>query len=90
MSRVFVKPCELCGTPIEYTYNTKSVRYCPECKAKREAMLVYARNERRREKTIIEARAVRIAHQQDTTIWTHDYAERQKAKTLAMIGGIKV
>lgn len=34
-------------------------------------------------------RLERIAHQQDTSVWTHDYAERQKAKTLAMIGGIK-
>ena len=32
----------------------------------------------------------KIAHQQDPSVWTRDYAERQKAKTLAMLGGIKV
>ena len=38
----------------------------------------------------IAKRCEEIAHQQDRNVWTSDYAERQKAKTLAMIGGIKV
>lgn len=29
-----------------------------------------------------------IAHQQDKSIWVSDYAERQKQRTLAMLGGI--
>ena len=30
----------------------------------------------------------KIAHQRDTSVWTRDYAERQKAQTLAMAQGI--
>lgn len=30
----------------------------------------------------------KIAHQRDTTVWTSDYAERQKAQTLALTQGI--
>lgn len=31
----------------------------------------------------------RLEHQKDTSVWTRDYAEKQKAKTLAMLGDIK-
>ena len=88
MGEVFIKPCEICGAPMEVTYETKATRFCPTCKIEHRRELQREKNERFRAKQYAEKRAKQIAHQQDTTVWTHDYAERQKAKTLAMIGRI--
>lgn len=90
MSEIKTKPCQRCGKLIEFTYETKARRYCPECKRARELELQTDKNKRFREKQKEQEKAKRIAHQQDRTIWTTDYAERQKQQTLAMLGGIKL
>lgn len=70
------KICEVCGE----AFDTKSQgRYCSDtCRA----MARYSRRKHRNK--------TGSAHQSDPTVWTHDYAERQKAKTLEMIGKIKI
>ena len=90
MSKVFIRACEDCGELIEYTYENKATRLCPKCRHNRQLMCQSKKRAVEQEKKLIAKRADRIAHQQDRTVWTHDYAERQKARTLAMIGGIKV
>ena len=78
----------MCGETITFTYSTKQTRYCAKCK--HEAYLRRQRNirEQKKAKKYLNAHADRIAHQQDTSVWTHDYAQRQMQKTLAMIGGV--
>lgn len=88
MGEVFIKMCAECGNPIEYTYENKSVRFCPDCRLEHRRAMQRERNRRHKEKKMLEAKAERIAHQQDATIWTHDYAERQKAKTLELVRGL--
>lgn len=85
----YTKPCVICGEKFTYTYATKRMKYCPKCRIEAQRQSQARIREQNRIKRKLEERAEVIAHQQDTSIWTHDYAERQKAKTLAMIGGIK-
>ena len=86
---IFVRPCKICGKPIEYTYRTKGTQYCSECKKEAERNAYREAEERRKARAYIERHAEAIAHQQDRTIWTSDYAERQKSRTLAMLGKIE-
>ena len=90
MGEVFIKKCALCGKPIEYTYENKSVRFCPDCRDENRRAKQREKNARHKAKLMLEAKAERIAHQQDRSVWTPDYAERQKQQTLAMLGGIKL
>lgn len=90
MSEVMTRPCAVCGKLIEFTYETKARRYCPECKRARQLEASKEKNRRFKDKQKELENAKRIAHQQDRTIWVTDYAERQKQRTLAMLGGIKV
>ena len=88
--RVFTRPCRICGKPFEYTYATKRRLYCDACKKEHGKELQRGKNERQREKQAIERRAKRIAHQQDTSVWVRDYADRQRQQTLAMLGRIEI
>ena len=85
---VFTKECAKCGKLIEFTYSNKALRFCPECKAERKREQQKDKNRRFKEKHKEIEKAKRIAHQQDTSVWTHDYAERQKAKTLELVRGL--
>ena len=88
MEKVFVRPCAVCGEPIEYTYTTKRRRYCSKCKEYMERSVRQESIQRKKDQMFIERRADKIAHQQDRSVWTPDYAERQKARTLEMLGPI--
>lgn len=87
---IFTRPCRICGEPITYTYMTKNTHYCSEA-CRREGA---RRKEREREDAIKakeyqRRRAEQIAHQRDRSVWIPDYAERQKQKTLEMLGKIE-
>lgn len=80
--------CVMCGEIIEYD-GSKPKRYCDSCYEIHKSIKAIEHRQRAKEKQIIARRADAIAHQQDTSVWVRDYAERQKAKTLEMLGGIK-
>ena len=95
--------CECCGKVFRASPN-RDVRYCS--KRCLDVMRKRKQAENRRQtkamyevlktdcpnvtQEYISKRAEKILHQQDREVWVSDYAERQKAKTLAMIGEIKV
>lgn len=88
--RIFVRPCKICGEMIFYTYKNKNTKYCSE-ECRREGA---RRKEREREDAIKakeyqRRRAEQLAHQRDRSVWIPDYAERQKQKTLEMLGKIE-
>lgn len=81
--------CVECGAEFiatQYKQNTCSEKCREAHRQKWEAEYKHPKRPRMTKKEI--KRLERIAHQQDTTIWTHDYAERQKAKTLEIVGRI--
>ena len=92
--------CECCGKPFTASAN-RQAKYCSkkcldntrkrkvaEAKRQNKAMLVALRTDCPNiTEEYIAKRCEQIAHQQDTSVWTHDYAERQKARTLAMVQG---
>lgn len=81
--------CEECGAYITYTGN-KPKRFCEACTKKRKQIRGYEQRQQKKNRKLIARRAENIAHQQDTSVWTRDYAERQKQKTLEMIGKIEI
>lgn len=76
-----------CGAPIEWIGHKKKL-YCAECKKIADKKYKEASDERKKRAQWEAENAERLAHQKDPTIWTRDYAERQKQKTLSMIGVI--
>lgn len=88
---VMTKQCKICGATFEITYATKRRMYCsPKCSEEANRMHSIERGYEYRLKQKIDKRSESIKHQQDPTIWTRDYAEKQKQKTLAMMGRIEV
>lgn len=86
----FRRPCLMCGEIFEYTYETKRRVYCDKCRGISDQIRDKEHREREKEKQIIARRAEAIAHQQDRSIWTPDYAQRQMQKTLSMLGRIEI
>ena len=91
-----VRNCEICGAEFTATHY-KNVCCSDECKREKVRRLgreFYHSEAGQRyfhSKTKAgEEEAKRLEHQQDKTVWTHDYAERQKAQTLAMLGEIRI
>ena len=74
--------CEYCGATFLANPN-RNARYCS---------IKCGDNARYHKKVglLSQSRASKVAHQQDRSVWVSDYAERQKRKTLELIGGIKV
>lgn len=95
--------CECCGKTFTASAN-RQVKYCSkkcldvvrkrkvaEAKRQNKAMLVALRTDCPNiTEEYIAKRCEQIAHQQDRTVWTSDYAERQKARTLAMVQGRQI
>ena len=87
--KIYTRGCRICGEPIEFTYRTKRKIYCEKCKADMERSLRREHEQKRKVEAYLERRSEQIAHQRDRSVWTPDYAERQKARTLAMLGKIE-
>lgn len=83
-----VKPCVMCGKLIEY--KTEKKKYCEECRREVDRRSKRHSSEYKKIKKRLAKDAAKIAHQQDRTVWTRDYADRQKASTLAMLGPIEL
>lgn len=90
--KTYKKKCEMCGEEIEYTCNNNRRCYCDKCREiakKRNSIKSY---EKKKEMALLTPTQVqRERHQKDREVWGYnptDYAEKQKAKTLTMIGRI--
>ena len=93
--------CAWCGKPCEVstrnnhkvvfcsTEHQKAHKYASDCRRRAEAKAREVDREYYNRPTSAEQRR-REAHQKDTAIWNNNYAERQKQKTLAMLGKIEV
>lgn len=93
--------CVCCGQPYMSSRNRNSLycsKRCLDNTRKRKASEMRKTNQEQfsalkvdcpnMTEEYLNKRAEQIIHQQDTTVWTRDYAERQKQKTLAMMGKI--
>lgn len=86
--------CECCGEIFEAAVG-KNARFCSDkCRKKNRAELDKLRKKLKREEAMTEKQIkelqARQEHQKDTSVWVRDYAEKQRSKTLAMIGRIDV
>ncbi len=86
--------CIICGQEFSPT-NYNATCCSPECRKERHKYTSYIYHKEHKFQKMTpkqiakeQKRLERIAHQQDTSVWTHDYAQRQMQKTLAMIGGV--
>lgn len=89
-----IKTCVICGTEFEILDPKRmQTKYCSkECRARAKALIKkksYQSCKQKKERIELTP-AERIAHQADKTIWVRDYAERQKCKTLDMIGHVEI
>lgn len=84
-----VRVCERCGVKFIGHHNKQ---YCDDCRpiVRKETMKESYERRKLREQLGLKPYKERVAHQQDKTVWTKDYAERQKQKTLEMLGRIEV
>ena len=90
-NEVFIRNCKRCGEPFEYTYSTKRQHYCSEeCAYQASLELSRLRSFEYRQKERMKARADRIAHQQDKSVWVPDYGEKQRQGLIEQYARVNV
>lgn len=88
--KVYTKECAMCGKTFEYTCNGNRRCYCDKCREIAKKQNSIRSYEKKKAKALLPTKQVlKEMHQQDREVWGYgpsDYAEKQKQKTLMMLG----